>query len=186
MTDNLFDSIRDLLGDSVSPSTDTSPITNDGPRIFQHPFVEVDDTGCPKILGYLFAEFFDPKHLESIFDEGRIAIVQLRNMVSNISENEDISNMLPSFLLGEYDRSAPDAMMRWLARFTLCSGFLATVSLVKGETPSNDGSFADVFEYRIAFAANDVIQVARALASPIRADYAIKKLPFLNGGPSHD
>jgi hypothetical protein len=55
----------------------------------------------------------------------------------------------------------------------MCSGLLASVSLIKGENPDQSGIFAGDYEYRIGFAAADVLRVARAIASPIRAEYAV-------------
>jgi hypothetical protein len=123
----------------------------------------------------MFSQFFEAESIAAIKDEGRKAKAELDVMLTRIIKKEErVGPLLGKFLVGDYDRDDPHASARWLARFTMSSALMASVSLMKGENPDSDGVFCGVYEYRVAFAAHDVLRAARALASPIRAEYAVQ------------
>lgn len=177
MTDSLFDSIRDMLGESEAPQqqADTSKPHGMGAEIL-HPYMQLDDSGVPVVIASIFQTYFPADQYEAMAEEAKLAHADMMAMFAHMNEG-DMSDqreaLLAKMLIGNLDSSDPTAGVRWLARFVMCAPLLAGVSLVKGLIPSKHGVFADSFEYRTAFAASSILDVAVAIASPIRAEWAV-------------
>lgn len=181
VTDSLFDDISKLLGGSEEATNDT-PTTSDEPvehAEYLHPFMQVDENGVPTLIDHMFREYFSQDYLEAMHEEGQRVYVQL---IRALEEGPEHGSVPYSALQGEY----PITKMltgqehvdkfdgaRWITRLLMGAALLATISMKKGTFPGQEGQFAGSLEYRMAMSAQNILDVAKALSAPLRAEYML-------------